>query len=94
MISYLTLTELLSLLLPGCVLNSFFCRVSDSLMCCERCRREFPSQLSKWELQSVEITGNWCHGEAYGYCVVNEVDLRRLREPGEDSSHSLNHSHA
>lgn len=64
----------------------FFCGVSDSLMCCERCRREFPSQLSKWELQSVQITGNWCHGRAYGYCVVNEVDLWRLREPAKTAA--------
>ena len=92
MISYLTLTELLQLFLPGCVFKKFsfffffFCGVSDSLMCCERCRREFPSQLSKWELQSVQITGNWCHGRAYGYCVVNEVDLWRLREPAKTAA--------
>lgn len=32
------------------------------------------------KLPSVQITGNWCHGTASGCQIVNEVNLRCLRE--------------
>lgn len=32
------------------------------------------------KLPSVQITGNWCHGTASGCRIVNEVNLRCLRE--------------
>lgn len=49
---------------------------------------EIRDNQTRMNLQSVQITGNWCHGTAYGGRIINEVDLRGRR----GSSHLFNHT--